>query len=82
MVWMASCYVSSYAATHPAEVRRLVVMEYIFSGFTPPQLEGKAWWFVFHQTPNVPEALVQGKELIYLSWFYHGFIMVLSWPYV
>ena len=26
------------------------------------------WWGIFHQTPDVPEALVQGKELIYLSW--------------
>jgi len=32
----------SYAAAHAAEVRRLVIMEYIFPGFTPPQLEGKA----------------------------------------
>ena len=30
------------------------------------------WWFVFHQTPDIPEALVQGKELMYLSWFYHN----------
>jgi hypothetical protein len=33
----------SYAAAHPTEVRRLVIMEYIFPGFTPPQLEGKVW---------------------------------------
>jgi len=26
----------------------------------------------FHQIPEVPEALVQGKELIYLSWFLHN----------
>ena len=29
-------------------------------------------WFAFHQTPDIPEALVQGKELMYLSWFYHN----------
>ena len=34
---------------HPTEVRRLVIMEYIFPGFTPPQLEGKVWWFPFQQ---------------------------------
>jgi pimeloyl-ACP methyl ester carboxylesterase len=60
----------SYAAAHPREVRRLVIMEYIFPGFTPPQLEGKVWWFPFHQTPDIPEALVEGKETMYLSWFY------------
>ena len=47
-------------------------MEYIFPGFTPPQLEGKVWWFPFHQTPDLPEALVEGKETMYLSWFYHN----------
>jgi pimeloyl-ACP methyl ester carboxylesterase len=62
----------SYAAAHPTEVKRLAVMELPIPGFTPPRLEGKIWWFVFHQTPDVPEALVQGKESIYLSWFYHG----------
>jgi len=62
----------SYAAAHPTEVKRLAVMELPIPGFTPPVLEGKIWWFVFHQTPDVPEALVQGKESIYLSWFYQN----------
>ena len=62
----------SYAAAHPAEVKKLAVMELPIPGFTPPRLEGKIWWFVFHQTPDIPEALVQGKELIYLSWFYQN----------
>ena len=62
----------SYAAAHPTEVRKLVIMELPFPGFTPPQLQGKIWWFPFHQVPDLPEALVQGKELNYLSWFYHN----------
>jgi len=62
----------SYAAAHPTEVKRLVIMEYIFPGFIPPQLEGKVWWFPFQQTPDLPEALVDGKERTYLSWFYHN----------
>jgi pimeloyl-ACP methyl ester carboxylesterase len=62
----------SHAAAHPTEVRRLVIMEYIFPGFTPPQLEGKVWWFPFQQLPDLPEALVDGKETMYLSWFYHN----------
>src|SRR5919107_3021152 len=62
----------SYAAAHPTEVKKLAVMELPIPGFTPPRLEGKIWWFVLHQTPDVPEALVQGKEMTYLSWFYHG----------
>ena len=61
----------SYAAAHPTEVKRLVVMDLSFPGFIPT---GKMplWWFLFHQTPDLPEALVQGKEMIYLSWFYHN----------
>ena len=47
-------------------------MELPIPGFTPPRLEGKIWWFIFHQTPDVPEALVEGKEMMYLSWFYHN----------
>jgi len=43
-------------------------MEHIFPGFTPPQLEGKVWWFPFHITPDVPEALAAGKERS----IYHG----------
>ena len=39
-------------APHPTEVRKLVIMEYPFPGFTPPQLEGKIWWFPFHQTAS------------------------------
>src|SRR6188472_3764346 len=62
----------SYAAAHPTEVKLLVIMEYIFPGFTPPQLEGKVWWFPFHQTPDIPEALVERKDRMYLSWFYHN----------
>ena len=30
------------------------------------------WWVIFHQTPDIPEALVQGKEMMYLSWFFHN----------
>jgi pimeloyl-ACP methyl ester carboxylesterase len=29
----------SYAAAHPTEVLKLVIMEYLFPGFTPPPLE-------------------------------------------
>lgn len=28
------------------------------------------WWFAFHNVPDLPEALVQGKEHEYLSWFF------------
>ena len=61
----------SYAAAHPAEVKRLAVMELTIPGFGPPG-RPPIWWGLFHQVPDVPEALVQGKEMTYLSWFYRG----------
>ena len=61
----------SYAAVHPTEVKRLAVMELTIPGFAPPG-RPPLWWGIFHQTPDIPEALVQGKELIYLSWFLHN----------
>jgi pimeloyl-ACP methyl ester carboxylesterase len=64
-----------YAVAHPTEVKRLVVMEVpppITGFFPPPPLAVPLWWIFFHQTPDVPEALVQGKEMTYLSWFYQN----------
>src|SRR5918995_1417420 len=64
-----------YAAAHPAEVERLVVMEVpppINGVFPPPSLAVPLWWLFFQQTPDVPEALTQGKEMTYLSWFYQN----------
>jgi pimeloyl-ACP methyl ester carboxylesterase len=61
----------SYAAAHPTEVKRLAVMELTIPGFAPPG-RPPLWWAIFHQTPDVPEALVQGKEMMYLPWFYHN----------
>ena len=61
----------SYAAAHPADVKRLAVMELTIPGFAPAG-RMPLWWAIFHQTPDVPEALVQGKEMTYLSWFFHN----------
>jgi pimeloyl-ACP methyl ester carboxylesterase len=61
----------SYAAAHPTEVKKLAVMDFTIPGFGPTG-RPPIWWALFHQTPDVPEALVQGKEMMYLSWFYRG----------
>ena len=60
-----------YAAEHHTEVKRLAVWEAPITGFTIPG-RPPLWWVIFHQTPDVPEALVQGKEMTYLSWFYQN----------
>ena len=61
----------SYAAAHPTEVKSLAVMELTIPGFVPAG-RMPLWWAIFHQTPDVPEALVQGKEMMYLTWFFHN----------
>ena len=63
----------SYASAHPNNVSKLVIMDFIFPGFIPPEFgENGPWWFAFHQTPNLPGYVVEGKEREYLSWFFNG----------
>jgi len=71
---IGSFVVYPYAAEHPTEVKRLVVMDVPPPGFFPAQVNGgpPLWWILFHETPDVPEALVQGKEREYLSWHYQN----------
>jgi pimeloyl-ACP methyl ester carboxylesterase len=60
----------SYAAIHPDNVSKLVILDVPILGFFPQGTEDCCWWFGFHQTRDIPEALTAGKEREYLSWFY------------
>jgi pimeloyl-ACP methyl ester carboxylesterase len=63
----------SYAAAHPNNVSKLVLMDFPFPGFLPTAFgQNGPWWFAFYQTPDIPETLIDGKEREYLSWFYRG----------
>ena len=44
------------SAAHPTEVKMLVVMELTIPGFAPAG-RMPLWWAIFHQTPDIPEAL-------------------------
>jgi pimeloyl-ACP methyl ester carboxylesterase len=62
-----------YAAEHPTEVKGLAIWEAPVPGFFPPAGQRPPiWWISFHQTPDVPEALTEGKEREYLSWMYQN----------
>ena len=70
------------AAAHPAAVRRLAVMECLPAGLlTPeetaaaisPKLKNLLWFQGFHQTPDLPEELIAGRERIYLKWLFDNF---------
>lgn len=64
----------AYAATHPEQVRRLVVLDGLLVGIEPMtslfQADPRSWMFGLHQTPELPEALTAGRERDYLSRFY------------
>jgi hypothetical protein len=49
-----------YPAARPTELKKLAVWEALIVGLTPPG-RAPAWWFFFHQVPDLPEALVNGR---------------------
>jgi len=62
------------ACQHARAVRSLAVVDVTIPGIGPDISQGgKRWHHAFHMTPDLPEALVQGREREYLSWFYREF---------
>ena len=65
------------AADHPNEVTHLAMLDVPVPGDQPAGGtaadaigRGARWWHLFHQVPDLPEALVYGRERLYLEWFY------------
>jgi pimeloyl-ACP methyl ester carboxylesterase len=62
------------ATQHPDAIRRLVIVDVVIPGDGGDFSQGgRRWHHQFHMTPDLPEALTQGREDIYLSWFYRTF---------
>ncbi len=62
------------ACLQPDRVRTLTVLDVTLPGIGPDFSQGgRRWHHAFHRTPDLPEALVQGRERAYLSWFYQAF---------
>lgn len=69
----------SYAAQHREEVRRLAILEMVLPGFgiiegaMVPQEGGEFLWHMgFQSVPDIPQALIQGRERTYFGfWFQH-----------
>jgi pimeloyl-ACP methyl ester carboxylesterase len=60
----------AYSAAHPAEVRRLALLDAPIPGtkvFEELVSSGGAWHFAFHNVQNLPESLVAGRERTYLT---------------
>ena len=61
-------------AQRPEAVRGLAILDVVVPGTGVDIAQGgKRWHHGFHRTPDLPEALVQGRERAYLSWFYRAF---------
>jgi pimeloyl-ACP methyl ester carboxylesterase len=67
----------SLAAHHPDAVGTLTVVDVTIPGASSTGTDisqgGRRWHHAFHRTPGLPEALVVGREEIYLGWFYRAF---------
>lgn len=61
-----------YAAAHREEVRRFVFVESLLPGVGYEQMVAQSnnWHHRFNITRDLAEALVSGKERLFLSWFY------------
>ena len=65
-----------YAARHADEVERVVLLDANIPGVTlKPAIElgpdnWKSWHFLFNSVPDLPEALLQGRERILIEWFF------------
>jgi pimeloyl-ACP methyl ester carboxylesterase len=73
----------AYSAAHRDAVRKLAIMEMIMPGFGYEQamqvpfaedgLGRKVWHLFFHDAPEIADALISGRERMYLDWFHRNF---------
>jgi pimeloyl-ACP methyl ester carboxylesterase len=62
------------AAWHPENVATLAIVDVVIPGDGGDFSQGgRRWHHQFHMTPDLPEALVTGRERLYLQWFYQTF---------
>ncbi len=62
------------ASAHPEAVSTLTIVDVVIPGDGGDFSEGgRRWHHQFHMTPDLPEALVEGRERLYLQWFYQTF---------
>ena len=69
----------AFAARHPGKVRNLALIEAAIPGIAPadafaltPERINKTWHFSFNALPDLPEALVAGRERFYLEWLFNS----------
>lgn len=70
----------SYAAQYRDAVKKLAVFEMVLPGFgimegamTPQPGGNFLWHMAFQGVPDIPQALIQGREDVYLRWFFEHY---------
>jgi len=65
----------SLAMDHPDAVRKLAILDVAIPGDGGANISqgGRRWHHAFHQTADLPELLTQGREDVYLGWFYRNY---------
>jgi pimeloyl-ACP methyl ester carboxylesterase len=64
------------AARHPGRVGKLVLLDGVIPGIAPWEeltKDSRLWHWSFYNVPDLPEALIAGKERTYFSWFIRSF---------
>lgn len=63
------------AAAHRDAVLKLAILDVAIPGDGNPNISqgGRRWHHAFHGTRDLPEALVAGREALYLGWFYENY---------
>lgn len=62
------------AARRPEAAASLTVIDVVIPGDGGDFSQaGRRWHHAFHRTPELPEALVGGREDVYLGWFYRAY---------
>ncbi len=68
--------VYAFAREFPGYTSTATILEFPIPGIRPPlDLEGigPMWHVPFHMTPDLPEALIAGRQAIYFRWFFNLF---------
>ena len=60
-------------AWHPESMLTMTIIDVVIPGAGDFSQGGRRWHHAFHLTPDLPEALVTGRERAYLGWFYREF---------
>jgi pimeloyl-ACP methyl ester carboxylesterase len=64
----------SYAAEHPEDVIKMIILDIFLPGFGYEEAGNFSpdgiWHLSFHAVRDLPERLIEGKEDVYLNWFY------------